>query len=170
MYIVHLSLIPGTETILGPMLWFFKYFRRKIRPKNLAKKFVLFLLKTKLNFAKFWSLHWFLRKAPFFRWKLSKIAENCDHNIDPCTASMSRPPITDPIFYLKTSLCKLPNPDKAKLTKTFGHILAELVLLRRALFEKDRWNSTIVLRNPVIFKTKLFSIFTYILLQPKTTL
>jgi hypothetical protein len=26
---------------------------------------------------------WFLRKTPFFRQKLSKIAENCDHNIDP---------------------------------------------------------------------------------------
>jgi hypothetical protein len=28
-----------------------------------------------------------LRKTPFFRRKLSKIAENCDHNIDPWTWS-----------------------------------------------------------------------------------
>jgi hypothetical protein len=35
---------------LGPMLWFFKYFRRKIQQKNWR-----FSLKTKLNYAKFWS-------------------------------------------------------------------------------------------------------------------
>jgi hypothetical protein len=34
----------------GPMVWFFKYFRRKIQQKNLR-----FWLKIKLNFAKFWS-------------------------------------------------------------------------------------------------------------------
>jgi hypothetical protein len=33
----------------GPMLWFFKYFRRKIRQKGWH-----FWLKTKLNYAKFW--------------------------------------------------------------------------------------------------------------------
>jgi hypothetical protein len=44
---------------LGPMLWFFKYFR----PKN-------------LNIG-FWG------KRQFFRRKLAKISENCDHNIDP---------------------------------------------------------------------------------------
>jgi hypothetical protein len=48
------------------------------RPKNIAKKW-RFRLKTKLNNAKFWSKHWFLRKTPIF---LAKIAENCDHNID----------------------------------------------------------------------------------------
>jgi hypothetical protein len=58
---------------------FLKYFRQKIRRKNCH-----FWLKTKLNYAKFWSQHWFLRKTPiFFAEKLSKIAENCDHNIDP---------------------------------------------------------------------------------------
>jgi hypothetical protein len=35
---------------LGPMLWFFKYFRRKIRRKNWR-----FWLKTKQNYPKFWS-------------------------------------------------------------------------------------------------------------------
>jgi hypothetical protein len=34
----------------GPMLWFFKYFRRKIQRKNWR-----FWLKTKLNFGNFWS-------------------------------------------------------------------------------------------------------------------
>jgi hypothetical protein len=36
--------------ILGPMLWFFKYFHQIFRQKNLR-----FWLKTKLNYAKFWS-------------------------------------------------------------------------------------------------------------------
>jgi hypothetical protein len=62
----------------GPMLWFFKYFRRTIQRKNWR-----FRLKTKLNYAKFLSSHWFLRKTPIFCRKLSKIAENCDYNIDP---------------------------------------------------------------------------------------
>jgi hypothetical protein len=60
------------------MLWFLKYFRRKIQRKNWR-----FRLKTKLNNAKIWSWHWFLRKTPIFRRKLAKIVENCDHNIDP---------------------------------------------------------------------------------------
>jgi hypothetical protein len=65
--------------ILGPMLWFLKYFRRKILRKNWR-----FWLKAKQNFdhnIDFWE------KRQFFRRKLSKIAENCDHNIDPwfCT-------------------------------------------------------------------------------------
>jgi hypothetical protein len=34
----------------GPMLWFLKYFRRKFQRKNWR-----FWLKTKLNYAKFWS-------------------------------------------------------------------------------------------------------------------
>jgi hypothetical protein len=49
--------------------------------RNSAKKWSL-LLKTKLDYAKFWP---FWRKTPFFRWKLSKIAENFDHNIGPST-------------------------------------------------------------------------------------
>jgi hypothetical protein len=32
----------------------------------------------------------FLRKTPFFRQKLAKIAENCDHNIDPRTTRALR--------------------------------------------------------------------------------
>jgi hypothetical protein len=68
---------------LGPMLRFFKYFRREIQRKNWR-----FWLKTKLNYAKFW----YDKNASFFRWKLSKIAENCDHNIDPwCVGEKYRP-------------------------------------------------------------------------------
>jgi hypothetical protein len=52
-----------------------------------AKKFLRknwrFWLKTKANNAKFWSWHWFWEKRQFFRRKLSKIAENYDHNINP---------------------------------------------------------------------------------------
>jgi hypothetical protein len=43
----------------GPMLWLFKYFRRKIHRKNWR-----FWLKIKLKYAKIWSEHWFLRKTP----------------------------------------------------------------------------------------------------------
>jgi hypothetical protein len=56
-------------------VWFFRYFRRKIQWKIWR-----FWLKTKLNYAKFWSWHWFLRKTPIFS---PKLVENCDHNIDP---------------------------------------------------------------------------------------
>jgi hypothetical protein len=62
---------PGTDVMI------FRIFS----PKNGEK--MAFWLKTKLNYAKNLSYHWFLRKTPFFRKKLSKIAENCDHNIDP---------------------------------------------------------------------------------------
>jgi hypothetical protein len=48
----------------------------------LAKK-LAFLHKTKLNYAKIGSLHWFLRKTPIFCRKLATIAENCDQNINP---------------------------------------------------------------------------------------
>jgi hypothetical protein len=47
------------------MLWFLKYFRRKIQRKNWH-----FWLETKLNYAKFWSRHWFSRKNANF------VAEN----------------------------------------------------------------------------------------------
>jgi hypothetical protein len=63
-----------------PMLWFFKYFRQKIQQKlavltqNKAK-----LCKNLINNIGFWE------KRQFFRRKLSKIAENCDHNIGPRT-------------------------------------------------------------------------------------
>jgi hypothetical protein len=61
------------------MLWFFKYFRRKILQKNWR-----FWLNTKLNFWKKVDHNIGIQeKRQFFRRKLSKIAENCDHNIDP---------------------------------------------------------------------------------------
>jgi hypothetical protein len=64
------------------MLWFFKYFRWKIRRKKRR-----FWLKTKLNYAKNLLITLvFEINANFFRRKLSKIAENCDRNIDPWNA------------------------------------------------------------------------------------
>jgi hypothetical protein len=71
--------INENQNFQGPMLWFLKYFRRKIRRKNCR-----FCLQTKRNFV--WKIDhnigiW--EKRQFFRRKLSKIAENCDHNIDP---------------------------------------------------------------------------------------
>jgi hypothetical protein len=51
--------------------------------KNLAKKSA-FLTQTKGNFAeKVIITLVFEKNANFFRRKLAKIAENCDHNIDP---------------------------------------------------------------------------------------
>jgi hypothetical protein len=55
---------------LGPMLRFLKCF-----------KMALFAQYS--NFFKNLIITWFLRKSPLFRRKLSKIAENCDHYIDP---------------------------------------------------------------------------------------
>jgi hypothetical protein len=54
---------------LGPMLWFFKYFRQKIQRKNCH-----FWLKTKLNYAKFYHNIGFLRKTLFFaeNWQKSQ--------------------------------------------------------------------------------------------------
>jgi hypothetical protein len=48
-----------------------------ISPKMFAKKLAFFTQ----NKAKF--KHWFLKKRQFVGRKLSKIAENCDHSIDP---------------------------------------------------------------------------------------
>jgi hypothetical protein len=57
-------------------------------PKNLAKKFAFL---TKLNFEKYLIITLVFRKnAIFFRRKLGKIAENCDHNIDPWCLSYQK--------------------------------------------------------------------------------
>jgi hypothetical protein len=57
-----------------------------LSPKTWRK--MAFLPKQLPGFAKTCSLHSFLRKnADFSRRKLAKIAENCDHNIDPWTQS-----------------------------------------------------------------------------------
>jgi hypothetical protein len=69
-----LSTLSEKQDDLGPMLWFLKYFCRKI-----WRKYWLFCSKN-CFFAKnigFWE------KCQCFRWKLTKIAKNCDHNIDP---------------------------------------------------------------------------------------
>jgi hypothetical protein len=68
------------------MLWLFKYFRRKIRRKNWH-----FWLKTKLNYANFDHNIGFWEKRQFFRRKLSKIAENCDNNVDPWSPCTTHP-------------------------------------------------------------------------------
>jgi hypothetical protein len=64
---------------LRPMLWFFKIFS----PKNSAKK-LAFLTRNKAELCKKFDHNiGFWEKRHFFRQKLSKIAENCDHNIGP---------------------------------------------------------------------------------------
>jgi hypothetical protein len=62
-----------------PMLWFQNIFAEKFGEKNWR-----FWLKTKLNYSKIVIITLVSEKnTNFFRQKLSKIAENCDHNIDP---------------------------------------------------------------------------------------
>jgi hypothetical protein len=51
--------------------------------KIFLPKIGCFLFKILQVFANLWSKHWFSRKTQFFLQKLGKIAENCDHNIDP---------------------------------------------------------------------------------------
>jgi hypothetical protein len=63
------ALCPGTDFVI------FKIFS----PKKLQKNGRFWLI-TKLNYAKKTLV---FRKRQFFRRKLAKIAENCDHNIDP---------------------------------------------------------------------------------------
>jgi hypothetical protein len=64
---------------LGPMLWFQNYFR-----PNIWRKHCNFLLLILLVDAKILITTLVLMKnANFVRRKLGKIAENCDHNIDP---------------------------------------------------------------------------------------
>jgi hypothetical protein len=69
------------RTVQGPMLWLKKkYFHRKFQRKNWR-----FLTQDKPNYAKFCHNIGFWEKRQSFRRKLSKIAENWDHNIDPCS-------------------------------------------------------------------------------------
>jgi hypothetical protein len=68
-----------SQTHLGPMLWFFKYFRRK----KIAKMAILSPNKAELHMQNFDHNIGFWEKSQFFCRKLAKIAENCDRNIDP---------------------------------------------------------------------------------------
>jgi hypothetical protein len=71
----------------GPMLRFFKYFRRKV-----WRKYWRFLLKLLLVFAKIVIITLvFEKNANFFCRKLAQIAENYDHNIDP-SSTLRRAP------------------------------------------------------------------------------
>jgi hypothetical protein len=66
----------------GTDVMIFKFFS----PKNSAKK-LAFLAQNKAKFCKILIITLvFEKNANFFRRKLSKIAENCDHNIDPWCA------------------------------------------------------------------------------------
>jgi hypothetical protein len=56
----------------------FKIFSLKIFAKKLA-----FFAQNKAKLCKNLIIILVLRKTPIFRRKLAKIAENCDHNIDP---------------------------------------------------------------------------------------
>jgi hypothetical protein len=59
------------------MLWFLKYFRRKIRQK------ISILTQNKAKLCKILIITLVFEKNANFSPKMSKIAENCDHNIDP---------------------------------------------------------------------------------------
>jgi hypothetical protein len=61
-------------------IWFFQIFS----PKNLAKILAFFAQTTPSFLQKMIMTLVFEKSANFFRRKLAKIAENCDHNIDPC--------------------------------------------------------------------------------------
>jgi hypothetical protein len=61
------------------MLWFFKYFRQKIHQKKLS----FFVSKQSQILKKVDHNIGFLENRQFFRRKLGKIEENCEHNIDP---------------------------------------------------------------------------------------
>jgi hypothetical protein len=102
-----ICIIPNEN--LGPILWFFKCLRRKI-----WQKFWRFLLKLMLVFCKknyhnigFWE------KRQYFRRKLATMAENCDHNIDPCLLffdfhsiyTLAGCDLRTPIPICKRSLC-----------------------------------------------------------------
>jgi hypothetical protein len=61
---------------------------RIFSPKNLAK-ILAFFAQTTASFCKNVIITLVFEKTPFFRRKLAKIAENCDHSIDP-SASLHR--------------------------------------------------------------------------------
>jgi hypothetical protein len=61
----------------GPMLWFWKYLCHKIFRKR------AFFAQTTDSVFKILLITLVIEKTPFFRRKLAKIVENCDHNIDP---------------------------------------------------------------------------------------
>jgi hypothetical protein len=62
-----------------------------------------FLTRNKAKLSKKLSITLVLRKTPFFRRKLPKIAENCDHNIDPWSP-WSRP-LGRPVLILCFGVC-----------------------------------------------------------------
>jgi hypothetical protein len=89
-------------------------------PKNFAKK-LAFLTQNK---AKFWKKIdrniGFWEKRQFFRQKLSKIAENCDHNIDPRLCSNPRT-LKSPI-----PRSEVQREDATQMLKVVKHVAATL--------------------------------------------
>jgi hypothetical protein len=94
---LHIDFVPPYQR---PMLWFFKYFRRKIQRKKLA-----FLTQNKAKLCKILIVTLAFEKNAIFCRKLSKIAENCDHNIDPWFQETLINYKLKDITYLAIALC-----------------------------------------------------------------
>jgi hypothetical protein len=75
---LHDKLIWRQDKDRGPMLWFLK----NIFAEKFSEKIGVFDSKLSWNMQNFDHNIGFWEKRQIFRWILSKIAENCDHNID----------------------------------------------------------------------------------------
>jgi hypothetical protein len=78
----------------GPMLWFFKYFHQQKSTKKFA-----FLAQNKTKVCKILIITLVFDKNAIFCRKLSKIAENCDHNIDPWSVKYLQEPWIQVLFF-----------------------------------------------------------------------
>jgi hypothetical protein len=97
-------------------------FFKKISPKNSAKNW-RFLTQIKAKLCKMLIITLvFEKKRLFFRRKLSKIAENCDHNIDPRLGEFST---SGRLFTLGSFLKKY----KCNNPKTFGILFSSVKVM-----------------------------------------
>jgi hypothetical protein len=69
-------------SVAGDRCYDFKNIFAEKNAKQIAKK-LAFLTRNKAKLCKILIITLVFEKTPFFRRKLAKIAENCDHNIDP---------------------------------------------------------------------------------------
>jgi hypothetical protein len=93
------TLLKMSGTTAGTDVLIFKIFS----PKNSAKK-LAFLSQNKAKFWKKLTITLFFEKnANFFHRKLSKIAENCDHNIDPWFVKGLNVNFSSPINFFTSS-------------------------------------------------------------------